>query len=248
MIYREYCSVMRLKLINAVQQIWKRNVSSFAQRATYIEQLRKLQNSGYYMVYVGKTELSERHLSGDSSPQNTRLKSQPTWSIIHAGGELGWVPWNYRMHFSLSGTVLKPDEEIFQELCSEIYDHYGKCVIILNPDIMSKRQIKENEFSVYSTTPVELLPMTCRPEVARYHGHIMLHIPMHYAHLSPLNTAWITAKWFTINNRDKYTDVYNNKNGLHKVIRCSELIDRALNEMTRCKWVKAACNSTKLLI
>ncbi|XP_058252407.1 uncharacterized protein C21orf140 homolog [Hemibagrus wyckioides] len=238
---------MRLRLINAVQQLWRRNVSSFAQRTAYLGELQKLQNSGYYTVYVGKTELSERHFYGDVQRLNAGQKHQPTWSIIHAGGELGWVPWNYKLYFYLSGTVLKPDKELFSELCSELNDHYGSCAIILNPYIMRRRQILGNEMPVYSTAPVELLPMTCCPKVAQDHGHKMLHIPMHYAHLSPLNTAWSTVKWFMTNNRDNYTDVYSYRGVLHKVIRVNELVDKSLNEMTQRKWVDTVGNITELL-
>lgn len=209
--------------------MWQRNASSHSQYTTYLNELRKLQLSNFYSVHVGQTKIGENLVDEDITPVNRREGNQLSWSIIHAGGALGWVPWNYKLYFD--DMKLKPDEDIFQELCTGLKDYYGNCAIIVNPD-MRERQNNKSGNSAYPTSPLKLLPMTCCPEVAQSFGHKMLLIPMHRGYLSPLSTAWSTAKWFILNHKGYYTETFYHKGFLQKTIHFNELVDAALNEMT----------------
>lgn len=222
---------MHLRLMNLVQQMCQRIVSSRSLCTTYIREVKKLQSHGFYPVYVGKTEISECLVTGDISPLNASLRNHSTLSIIHAGGALGWVPWNYKLYFSLSDRMLKPDEEIFQELCAELNDHYRNCAIIVTPHILREMQNQKSGNSVYPTAPVELLPMICCPKVAQSYGHKMLQIPMHDAHRSPLNKAWSTVKCFMNNQIGNYTEVSYYRGTIHQLIHMRELVDGALNQI-----------------
>lgn len=232
---------MRARLMNIVQKMWQRSKTtqstSHAPFNAYIEEVRKLQRDGFYPVHVGKTEFFEKHIIEDVHPGTARFKNEPVWSIIHAGGALGWVPWNYKLNFHFSGTKLKPDKEIFHELCSELNENYGKCAIIVNPPEFSQNE--RSEKSIYPSSPVELLPMTCCPEMAQNSGHKMLQLPPQAAHKSPLSIAWTAAKWFMITHKIFLTQSHLHADGIQQFINLNDVIDGALSMMTQCKWADA---------
>ncbi|KAI5105266.1 hypothetical protein C0J45_4938 [Silurus meridionalis] len=234
---------MRLKLMNIGRQMWQRNMSSQSGRTAYISEVQKLQSSSFYPVYVGKTEINERLLTGDISctvnPKKETQKPQPLWSIIHAGGARGWVPWNYKLHAYLSNFKVRADETIFPELCSTLKDHYGKCAIIVNPKVSEDTQNGKTENSLYPTSPVKFLPMICCPKVAESYGHKMLRTFNYY---SPINIAWSNLKWFIKINREKFTEEILCGQIRHKMIDFDELLEAALNNMTPDKWKDAVTN------
>lgn len=219
--------------MKVVQNVWRRNMSSDMQHISYHQEVRKLTRNGFYLVHLGRTEFPESILNANIPPE---LGNEPTWSIIHAGGELGWVPWNYKLHFHLPGMKPKPDNSIFRELCGELRDHYKNCVIIVNPHICEDRMYEESTYCLYPTS-VELPPMTCCSAVAQYHGHILLQLPLCYANISPLYTAWCTAKYFMMCHSQDYIEVFYYRDMMQRFIYVSELVNVALRQMTRKKWV-----------
>ncbi|XP_046704841.1 uncharacterized protein C21orf140 homolog [Silurus meridionalis] len=232
---------MRLKLMNVVQQICQRNMCSQSGHTAYISEVHKLQSKGFYPVYVGKTEINVGHLTGNMlntiNPQSPTQKYQSIWSIIHAGGARGWVPWNYKLHAYLSNLTVRPDETIFPELCAKLTDHYGNCAVIVNPEDSEEIKYDNNGNSLYPSSPVEFLPMICCPKVAESYGHKMLQTPSdYYAHLNPLNIAWSHVKLYILNNIRKYTGELYYEEIQHKVMDFEEIVKAALSMMTQDEW------------
>ncbi|CAB1324931.1 unnamed protein product [Coregonus sp. 'balchen'] len=238
---------MRLKLRNLLQFMWNRRSNSGHQCVPYIRDIRQLQSEGFYRVYVGETEIPEGLITGDISTVTDTSSSRHTWSVIHAGGQRGWVPWNYKLLFHCSGvSSLQPSGEIFEELCGSLRENYGKCAIVVNNQ--SWRSPRKGNgcnyvFAGYvhhlPEAPVDLMPMTCCPAAARAYGHELIQIPFQCAHLSPLNSAWSTVKWFATNDRGKYSEAIYDRDTLHKYIYWNELMEGALKKMTNRKWEEA---------
>lgn len=123
---------MRLKLRNLLQFMWNRSSNSGPQCVPYIRDIRQLQSEGSHRVYLGETEFPEGLITGDISAATNASSSRHSWSV-HAGGQRGWVPWNYRLLFHCSGvSSLQPSGEIFQELCGSLRENYRKCAIVVN--------------------------------------------------------------------------------------------------------------------
>lgn len=81
--------------------------------------------------------------------------------------------------------------------------------------------------------------MSCCPTVARAYGHELIQIPFQCAHLSPLNSAWSTVKWFATNDGGKYSETIYDRDTLHKYVYWNELMEGALKKMTKRKWEEA---------
>lgn len=233
---------MRLRLHRLLQRMWKRKNNNGPQCTDFIREIRKLQSNGCYTVYIGETEIPEYLITGDiTSASGNDQPREHTWSIIHAGGVKGWVPWNYKILFHLNSSSLDPSEDIFQEFCSTLTDHYGKCAIVIDPQSWRTPRRYPSSSSCHQppSSPVNLLPMRCCPKVAQEHGHELLQLPFQCAHLNPLNSAWSTMKWFAVNNRGTYSEAIHDKDTVHKFIFCPELIEGSLKKMTKRKWEEA---------
>ncbi|XP_072520343.1 uncharacterized protein C21orf140-like [Salminus brasiliensis] len=212
--------------------MWWKKFKGGSQCAAYIKSLQKLQDSGFSrFVYVGETKISESLITGETSSPLAALRDRHTWNVIHAGRERGWVPWNYKLFLHSTDSFPKPKKDTFQELCSELSAHYGKCAIIVNPQMRCGR-IPHH----FPMAPVQLLSMSCSPEEAQSYGHALLQIPYYCANLSPLNSAWSTVKGFISNHRSDYSEEACDRYSSHKCIFLPELIDDALKTMTRQKW------------
>ncbi|XP_066505718.1 uncharacterized protein C21orf140 homolog [Hoplias malabaricus] len=237
---------MRFRLQNMLLQMWHR-IRSDSQCTAYIQQLQKFESNGFYKVYAGETQIPESLITGEIASEWAGLRSPCSWSIIHAGGSRGWVPWNYKLKFCSDGTPQKPNPFIFQELCSTMRTTYGKCVIITSPQTWQGMEELNYERPLYHfpLSSVNHLHMKCSPLIAQAYGHELLQLPYKYGHLNLLNSAWWTVNWFILNHREEYLHTYYYKNNLHKFIIVPELINGALNEMTLRKWEKASAKVLK---
>eukprot|EP00063_Salmo_salar_P079426 XP_014054261.1 PREDICTED: uncharacterized protein C21orf140 homolog [Salmo salar] len=140
-----------------------------------------------------ETEIPEGLITGDISTATGISHSRHTWSVIHAGGQRGCVPWNYKLLFCCSGvSSLQPSGEIFEEWCGSLMENYGKCSIVVN--IQSWRSPRKgnscnSSFAGYvrhlPEASEDLMPMTCCLAVAHTHTHELLQIPFQCTHLSP---------------------------------------------------------------
>ncbi|XP_062333104.1 uncharacterized protein C21orf140 homolog [Osmerus eperlanus] len=241
------CLKMHLRLRKLLQLMWNRTTNSSSQCTPYIRDIRKLQSNGFYRVYVGETDIPESLITGDSiRPTSMNItENRQTWSILHAGGHKGWVPWNYKLLFHCNGvSPIKPSAEIFEELCYSLRENYGKCAIVVNPH-NSRASMRGYAWGSWMTLhhlpsgPVEFTLITCCPSVARSYGHELLQLPFQCAHLSPLNSAWSTVKWFANNNRGKYSETVYDHDTRHKFVYWIELMEGALKIMTKRKWEEA---------
>lgn len=232
---------MRSRLHHLLQRMWNRKNNHGPQCTDFIKEIRKHQSNGYYRVYLGETEIPEYLMTGEIT--SASLNDEPrkhTWSLIHAGGVRGWVPWNYKLLFHLNTGILDASEGMFQELCSTLTECYGRCAIVVDPQSWRRpRRYPSSLCHQTPTSPVDLLPMRCCPKEAQEHGHELLQLPFQCAHLNPLNSAWSTMKWFAVNNRGKYSEAIYDKDTVQKYIFCSELIEGSLRKMTKRKWEEA---------
>ncbi|KAL2077457.1 hypothetical protein ACEWY4_026961 [Coilia grayii] len=233
---------MRLRLRHLLQRMWKRKNNHGPQCTDFIKDIRQLQSNGFYRVYLGETEIPEYLLTGEITSANINYDSRKhTWSIIHAGGVRGWVPWNYKLLFHLNFRSMAPSEDIFQDFCITLSECYGRCAIVVDPQNWRTPRRYHSPISCHRplSSPVDLLPVRCCPKVAQEHGHELIQMPFQCAHLNPLNSAWSTVKWFAVNNRGKYSEAIYDKDTVQKYILCTELIEGSLRKMTKRKWEEA---------
>ncbi|XP_061089889.1 uncharacterized protein C21orf140 homolog [Conger conger] len=212
-------------------------------------EIRKLQKDGFYRVDLGETKIPEGLITGDISAMIDTPRHSPTWTIIHAGGARGWVPWNYKLFLHEEQTKYQPSRENFHDLCSILRDSYGKCLIMTNAQSWKAADYSDfnasSAFQHQPSSPLKLLSMVCCPNVAQDYGHELLHLPARCAYLSPLASAWWTVKWFISNNRVRYSEEVHNKDTVHKYIFCIDLIDDSLKSMTKKKWKDAVSRVRK---
>ncbi|XP_036404431.1 protein FAM243-like [Megalops cyprinoides] len=228
-------------------QLLHRKTNNDFQCTPYIKEIRKLQKEGFYRVDLGETKIPEGLITGDISLLDDSLRSRPVWSIVHAGGARGWVPWNYKMFFHWDESNCKPSGDSFNELCSNLRDTYGKCAIVTNTQSLITADPNRSGVSSSAclSSPIELLSTSCCPKVAQTYGHELLQLPSHCGHLSPLTSVWWSVKWFIYNNREKYCEEVYDRSTLHKYIFYIELIEDSLKDVTRKKWREAASRVKK---
>ncbi|XP_063045694.1 uncharacterized protein C21orf140 homolog [Engraulis encrasicolus] len=233
---------MRLRLRHLFQRMWKRSNNHGPQCTEFIKDIRQLQSNGFYRVYLGETEIPEYLITGEITSASIHDENRRhTWSVIHAGGVRGWVPWNYKLLFHLNSRSLEPSEDIFQEFCVTLAESYGRCAVVVDPQSWRTPRRYPSTGTGHNppSSPIDLLPMRCCPKVAEEFGHKMIQLPFQCAHLNPLNSAWSTVKWFAVNNRGKYSEAIYDRDTVQKYIFCTELIDGSLRKMTKRKWEEA---------
>ncbi|XP_064185897.1 uncharacterized protein C21orf140-like [Anguilla rostrata] len=196
-----------LKLRHFLKLITHRRIKNGSEYTYYIKEIRKLQKEGFYRVDLGETKIPEGLITGDISSMVDAQRHRPSWTIIHAGGARGWVPWNYKLFFHEEQIKYQPSGDNFHELCSNLRDSYGKCLIVTNAQSWKASDCSDSNassaFHHQPSSPTELLSMVCRSDVAQDYGHELLQLPVQCAHLSPLTNAWWTVKWFISNNRER---------------------------------------------
>ncbi|MGH0148464.1 UNVERIFIED_CONTAM: hypothetical protein FKN15_022271 [Acipenser sinensis] len=214
----------------------------------YIKDLRRLQQDKFYTVYLGGTDISEGLVTGEF-PEPSSSKVVNAWSMMHAGGSRGWVPWNYKLMFKTDLFLWNPSSEIFQELCVSLSNSYGKCVIVAKPVNAAMETngsfMTATEQHHRPSSPVLVNFMSCCPLVAQSHGHEFFCLPSHCGHLSPLDTAWSALKWCTAKNRHEYTTKHFGKESLCKSILFKDLIETGMKQMTASKWETATSRVQK---
>ncbi|XP_078512076.1 uncharacterized protein C21orf140 homolog [Lissotriton helveticus] len=205
----------------------------------YLKTLRRLQFDGHQPIFFGESNISESLITGETLPLSENLR-YPTWSIVHAGGSLGWVPWRYRL-FLRDELPMSPREDIFHELCASLSETYGKCAIVmkeikqpLETNDQSANNSKEKELS--KATVLNLANIKCTPQVAREYGHQLLSMPLAFSYLSPLDSAWSSLKWFIVNNRREYSLMSTQMIGSYQYILLSEMIGSGVDKMTPGRW------------
>ncbi|XP_043847319.1 protein FAM243A [Dromiciops gliroides] len=205
----------------------------------YIKSLRSWQSDGFKTIFLGETDIPEHLITGENLGDEN-FSHNPTWSVVHAGGSQGWVPWKYRM-FLRDELCTKQEEGLFLEFCSVVKRAYGKCVIV----VREKKQMNERkqnevtedkEVQPYASSVINLTSISCCPEVAKASGHELLPLPSPYNYLNPLDSAWSSLKWFIINNRKEFClrsidNVYS-----YQYILFSDLVGKGIERMTPSKW------------
>ncbi|KAJ1113146.1 hypothetical protein NDU88_001401 [Pleurodeles waltl] len=233
-------------MFKVVNPLWKNifykmynDTSVKTQCLQYLKTLRRLQFDGHQTIFFGESNIPESLITGETLPLRENLR-YPTWSIVHAGGSQGWVPWRYRL-FLTDELPMSPREDIFHELCASLTESYGKCAIVVKemkqplgtkdqPDNVSKG----NELS--KAIILHLSNIKCTPQVAKEYGHELLSMPLAYSYLSPLDSAWSTLKWFIVNNRRQFSLMSTQMIGSYQYILLRDLIGSGVDKMTPARW------------
>ncbi|XP_069493443.1 uncharacterized protein C21orf140 homolog [Ambystoma mexicanum] len=207
----------------------------------YLKALRRFQHDGHETIFFGETNIPESLITGEKLHQREILK-YPTWSVVHAGGSQGWVPWKYRL-FLRDELQMHPQEDIFHELCASLSENYGKCVIVMRdrkqPHSLWTKGEAANESNINEPSAevvLDLANIKCTSQAAREYGHELLCLPPSYSYLYPLDTAWSTLKWFIINNRREFSLISSQSYGSYQYILLCDLIGRGIEKMTPFKW------------
>ncbi|XP_027731251.1 protein FAM243A [Vombatus ursinus] len=205
----------------------------------YIKTLRSLQSDGFKTIFLGETDIPEHLVTGESLDDENFIHN-PTWSVVHAGSSLGWVPWKYRM-FLRDELCNRQEEGLFLEFCSVVKKVYGKCVIVVRDkklinERMQNEVREDKEVHPYTSSVINLTSISCCSEIARANGHELLPLPSPYNYLNPLDAAWSSLKWFIINNRKEFClwsidNIYS-----YQYILFSDLIGKGIERVTPIKW------------
>ncbi|XP_069059647.1 uncharacterized protein C21orf140 homolog [Pleurodeles waltl] len=238
--------ISKEEITQVVNPLWKNifykmynDTSVKTQCLQYLKTLRRLQFDGHQTIFFGESNIPESLITGETRPLRENLR-YPTWSIVHAGGSQGWVPWRYRL-FLTDELPMSPREDIFHELCASLTESYGKCAIVVKemkqplgtkdqPDNVSKG----NELS--KAIILHLSNIKCTPQVAKEYGHELLSMPLAYSYLSPLDSAWSTLKWFIVNNRRQFSLMSTQMIGSYQYILLRDLIGSGVDKMTPARW------------
>uniref|UniRef100_H3B2I2 Chromosome 21 open reading frame 140 n=1 Tax=Latimeria chalumnae TaxID=7897 RepID=H3B2I2_LATCH len=211
----------------------------------YLRTLRSLQFDGFYTVYLDETRISERLIIGGNLPQKTILEPQ-SWTLIHAGGSHGWVPWEHSLTFKYDCQLKEPTThqlDLFQKLCVVLNKSYGKCVVVVRPKNWTasdashfKLQKEFNQSGPHPSSLVYLSSTVCCPQVAKASGHELLCLPSQCRHLNPFDTVWSILKLFIINNRKSFTLMTPRTNASYQYILLMDLIEKGLERVPPPKW------------
>ncbi|XP_054432004.1 uncharacterized protein C21orf140 homolog [Pteronotus mesoamericanus] len=202
----------------------------------YLRALRTLQYDGFKTVYLGETDIPESLVTGEK-PSNRRVRPGPVWSVVHAGGGQGWVPWHYRM-FLRDELCVGQEDSLFLEFCDAAKKAHGKCAIVVKGEGgQGAAQPEEDEAPEPQAPPViTLTSVACRLEVATAYGHELLSLPPPYNHLNPLDLAWSSLKWFIINHRKEFCLQSIDAIYSYQYILVGDLISRGIERINPSKW------------
>ncbi|KAM8812537.1 uncharacterized protein C21orf140 homolog [Rhynchonycteris naso] len=204
----------------------------------YLKTLRMLQYDGFNTVYFGETDIPESLVTGEDLRDEYFIQN-PTWYIVHAGGSQGWVPWKYRV-FLRDELGVQREESIFPEFCDVVKKAYGRCVIVLKDrrwqEERRTKEDKKSEAQAHVPPVINLMSVTCCPEVAKSYGHELLTLPFHYNYLNPLDSAWSSLKWFIINNRKEFCLQSIDSIYSYQYMLFSDLISKGIERISPSKW------------